>query len=287
MSHAPAESTAMNETPFSYVDSNTPLMKRVLIRTLEKITGARAVEKLYLENRARMQPGENWFRACLDTLRVSIQLDQQQLAKVPRQGPLIFVSNHPFGVLDGIAMSWITSLVRDDFLVLTNAVLLRAPEIAPYVLPVDFDATPEAVKTNVESRAKARKHLARGGCVVIFPAGAVSTSPDFFGRKPALDSRWQPIAASLAEKVNATIVPVHFIGQNSQLFQMMSHIHPMLRLALFFHELRRHIGKSVDVRIGEPVAYNDLPKFESRQALSDYLQSLSSSLRGAKRRGNP
>jgi len=285
VSHEPVESAAMNETPFSYVDSNTPLMKRVLIRVLEKLTGARAVELLYLENRARMQPGENWFRACLDTMRVSIQFDQSQLAKVPRQGPLIFVSNHPFGVLDGIAMSWITSLVRDDFLVLTNAVLLRAPEVAPYVLPVDFDPTPEAIKTNVESRAKARKHLARGGCVVIFPAGAVSTSPDFFGRKPAVDSRWQPIAASLAEKVNATIVPVHFIGQNSRLFQILSHIHPMLRLALFFHELRRRLGKSVEVRIGEPVAYEDLPKFESRQALSDHLQSLSSSLRAE--RSNP
>jgi len=94
-----------------------------------------------------------------------------------------------------------------------------------------------------------------------------------------VDSRWQPIAASLAEKVNATIVPVHFVGQNSRAFQILSHIHPMLRLALFFHELRRHIGKCVDVRIGEPVAYEDLPKFESRQALSDHLQSLSYSLR--------
>jgi putative hemolysin len=212
-------------------------------------------------------------------LRVNIQFDQQQLAKVPRSGPLIFVSNHPFGVLDGIAMSWITSLVRDDFLVLTNAVLLRAPEIAPYVLPVDFDATPEAIQTNVESRAKARAHVVQGGCLVIFPAGAVSTSPDFFGTKPAVDSRWQPIAASLAEKANATIVPVHFVGQNSWAFQMVSHIHPMLRLALFFHELRRHIGKSVEVRIGDPVRYEDLPKFDSRQKLADYLQSLSASLR--------
>lgn len=269
----------MNETPFSYADANTPLLKRLLIRALEKVTGARAVEKLYLENRARMMPGENWFRACLETLRVDIQFDQTQLAKVPRKGPLIFVSNHPFGVLDGIAMSWITSLVRDDFLVLTNAVLLRAPEIAPYVLPVDFDPTPEAVKTNVESRAKARAHVMKGGCLVIFPAGAVSTSPDFFGSKPAVDSRWQPIAASLAEKSNATIVPVHFVGQNSRLFQILSHIHPMLRLALFFHELRRHIGKSIDVRFGDPVPYEDLPNFESRQALADYLQSLSSSLR--------
>ena len=85
----------MNETPFSYVDSNTPLLKRLLIRALEKLTGARAVEKLYLQNRTRMQPGENWFRACLDTLRVEITFDQQQLAKVPRSGPLILSPTIP------------------------------------------------------------------------------------------------------------------------------------------------------------------------------------------------
>ena len=275
----------MNETPFSYVDSDTPLMKRALIRALEKVTGASAVEKLYLESRTKVGPDQNWFRAALETLRVDVRHDRAKLDTIPRTGPLIIVSNHPFGVLDGVAMSWLVSCVRQDFRVLTNAVLLRAPEIAPYVFPVDFDPTPEAMKTNVASRAHARAHLAEGGCVVIFPAGAVSTSPDFFGRKPAVDGRWQPIAAQLAEKSQATIVPVHFMGENSRLFQMVSHVHPVLRLALFFHELRRHIGKSIDVRIGEPVAYDALPKFESRRAMSDYLQSLSSSLRAE--RSNP
>ena len=275
----------MNETPFSYVDSSTPFAKRWLIRALETITGARAVEKFYLASRMQITPERNWFCAALQTLRVNVRHDVARLHSIPRTGPLIIVSNHPFGVLDGIAMSWLVSCVRDDFVVLTNAVLLRAPEIAPYVLPVDFDLTPQAMKTNVQSRAQARAHLARGGCVVIFPAGAVSTSPDFWGRKLAVDGRWQPIAAQLAEKSQATIVPVHFMGENSRLFQIVSHIHPMLRLALFFHELRRHIGKSIDVRIGAPVAYEDLPKFENRQAMSDYLQSLSASLRAE--RSNP
>ena len=269
----------MNEKPFSYVDSHTPLLKRFLIRALEMITGARAVEKLYLESRTRLGPDKNWFRACLETLRVDLRVDLSQLQQIPRTGPLVIVSNHPFGVLDGLAMSWLVSSVRDDFVVLTNAVLLRAPEIAPYVLPVDFDPTPEAMKTNVASRAKARAHLANGGCVVIFPAGAVSTSPDFFGRMPAVDGRWQPIAAQLAEKAQATIVPVHFVGENSKLFQIVSHIHVTLRLALFFHELRRKIGGSIEVRVGDPIAYADLPRFENRQAMSDYLQSLASSLR--------
>ncbi len=269
----------MKETPFSYVDSTTPLPRRLLIRALEKITGARFIERLYLENRRDMQPGDNWFDACIKKLNVDLRYSQSALANVPRMGPLIVCSNHPFGVLDGIALSSLVSLVRDDFLVLTNAVLLRAPEIAPYVLPVDFDTTPEATKTNVASRASARAHLANGGALIIFPAGAVSTSPDWFGRKPAVDSSWQPIVAQLAEKSRAAIVPVNFLGQNSALFQFASHIHPMLRLALFFHELRRKIGTRVDVEIGAPVAFDDLPRFESRQALADHLMQMSYGLR--------
>ena len=269
----------MKETPFSYVDSATPLPRRLLIRSLEKITGARFVENLYLKNRRDMQPGENWFGACIKKLEVDLRFSQDALAQIPRTGSLIVSSNHPFGVLDGIALSWILSLVRDDFLVLTNAVLLRAPEIAPYVLPVDFDTTSEAVKTNVASRAKARAHLAAGGSLIVFPAGAVSTSPDWFGREPAVDMRWQPIIAQLAEKSRATLVPVNFIGQNSALFQFASHIHPMMRLALFFHELRRKIGTRVDVEIGAPAAFDDLPRFESRQALADQLMQMSYALR--------
>jgi hypothetical protein len=66
------------------------------------------------------------------------------------------------------------------------------------------------------------------------------------------------------------------------LFQFASHIHPLMRLALFFHELRRKIGTRVDVAIGAPVAFDDLPPFESRQALADHLMQMSYALRDAK-----
>jgi putative hemolysin len=269
----------MNETPFSYVDADTPLVRRLLIRALEKLTGARAVEKLYLENRNAMRDGEDWWSASLRTLRVTLCYDAQALERMPREGALVIVSNHPFGVLDGIALASLVHKMRRDYLLLTNAVLLRAPEIRDYVLPVDFEATPEALKTNIESRAKARAHLAKGGALIIFPAGEVSTSPDVFGRSPVLEKRWQPIVAQLVEKSRAHVLPVYFHGENSRAFQIASHIHPMLRLALFFHELRRHIGRDVHVAIGDAIAFDDLPKFENRQALADYLQSITQNLR--------
>lgn len=268
----------MSDTPFSYADAQTPLARRLLIRALEKITGARAVEKLYLANRATMGPDEDWWSASLRTLRVTLRYDERALDAAPREGALVIASNHPFGVLDGIALASLVHKVRRDYLVLTNAVLLRAPEIRDYVLPVDFDETPEALKTNVTSRAKARAHLAKGGALIIFPAGEVATSPDRLGRRPAVEKRWPPFVAQLIEKSRANVLPVCFHGQNSRLFQIVSHIHPMLRLALFFHELRRHIGRDVSVSIGEAIAFQDLPKGE-RQALADHLQALTLSQR--------
>ena len=87
------------------------------------------------------------------------------------------VSNHPFGVLDGLVICHLVAKVRTDFRVLSNSVLYRAEEIRPFLLPIDFAETKEALKTNLKSRAEAKAHLMAGGCLVIFPAGGVSTTP--------------------------------------------------------------------------------------------------------------
>ena len=134
------------------------------------------------------------------------------------------VANHPYGVLDGIVISWLVSKVRSDFVVLTNAVLMRAPEVQGFILPIDFSETEEARKTNLASRAAARAQLEKGGVVVVFPAGAVSTAPDKLGRKPAVDGRWQPFVSQLIQRSKAAVVPVWFGGQNSRLFQIASHV---------------------------------------------------------------
>lgn len=269
----------MQDSPFSYADPDDPLARRALIRFLEAVTGARAMEKLYLRNRVEAQPGEDWWNVSIRTMGIDLRFDPAALDAVPKSGPLIVASNHPFGVVDGIALTALIHRVRRDYRVLTNAVLLRAHEIRDWVLPVSFDETPEALKMNLQSRAAARAHLATGGALVIFPAGAVSTSPDRFGRKPAVDGPWQPIVAQLLEKSRATFVPVNVSGENSRLFQIVSHIHPTLRLALFFHEMRRLVGARIDLRIGAPTAFEALPKFQTRPELAAHLRALSYALR--------
>ncbi len=264
----------MSEPNFSYADDTMPRMKRGMIRLVEAATGQRHLRRLYLANRRHGIEGENFFAAAVRSLAVDVQFDRAALQRVPKSGPVVVVANHPYGVLDGIVISWLVHQVRSDFLVLTNAVLLRAPELAGFVLPVDFAETDAALQTNLASRAAARQHLDKGGCVVVFPAGAISTAPDRLGRQRAVDGPWQPFTAQLIQRSRATVVPICFEGQNSRLFQIASHISPMLRLSLIFHEVQSRIGTIMPVAIGEPRAFADLPPLRDRQLLADHLRTL-------------
>lgn len=265
-----------DDSPFSYADSGDPLWKRLAIGMVERMSGARHIERLYRAKQAEgWSDGEerSFFRTAIAALSLDLQYDAQILAQAPSQGPLVVVANHPFGVLDGIVMCALMERARPDFLVLTNSVLMRAPEMRARMLPVDFAETREAQRINVASRARALDHLKGGGCVVIFPAGAVSTSPDRLGRQPAVDGPWSPFAARLALSSRASVLPVYFSGQNSRLFQIASHLHPNLRLGLFFHEVRRRIGAPFPVAIGETTAFDTLAHLD-RAALLTHLRAL-------------
>ena len=261
----------MEDPVFSYADPTDRPVKRHLIHLIERATGQRELKRIYLDNQRHPRAGESFFAAAVRRLALDVQFDAARLARMPKQGPVVVVANHPYGVLDGIVISWMVQQIRSDFLILTNAVLLRAPELSEYVLAVDFAGTPEAMATNIGSRSRARDHLAKGGVVIVFPAGGVSTAPDRLGRRPAVDSPWQPFTAQLIQRSKATVMPFCFSGQNSRLFQIASHLSLTLRLSLIFREVRNRIGTSLPVAIGDPIPYALLSHIKDRQELSDEL----------------
>ena len=262
----------MTDVQFSYSDHSQPLLKRTAIQLIEKATGQPLLYGLYLDNQKNPVPGESFWAASVRQLQVVPTFRAEDLGNIPATGPLVIIANHPYGVLDGLAMCWLIEKVRKDFLVLTHSVLLRAPEARTNLLPVDFTGTKEAFQTNLESREAARKHLANGGCVVVFPAGAVSTAPDKLGRKPAIDWPWQPFTAQLIQRSKATVVPIFFSGQNSRLFQIASHLSPTLRLSLIFKEVHDRIGTELPLVIGKPILHEELAPLTDRQTLLSFLR---------------
>ena len=169
------------------------------------------------------------------------------------------------------------SLVRDDFKVLTHSLLLRAPETKRYLLPVDFALTKEAVKTNLETRKLSREFLSSGGSIVIFPSGCLATKMKM-NEKIAFDCEWKVFTSRLIKLTDATIVPIYFQGQNSELFHLASRFGLMLRSALLFREVKRRMGTDVPVTIGNPLKLQDFDENISNQDLVKNLRTLTYSL---------
>ncbi len=263
----------MDKYLFSYATPNDPPIQRALIRFVEKATGQPKLKQMYVQNQRFPREGEDFWQAAVRSLELDVRYDANALAAVPKTGPVVFVANHPYGVLDGIVMAWLVSKVRPDFLILTHIVLTRAPEATPFILPIDFSGAAGAEQTNLASRAAARAHLAKGRAVVVFPAGAISTTPDKFGLKSAIDGRWQPFASQLIQRSKATVVPIWFGGQNSRLFQIASHVSLTLRLSLIFHEVKSRIGAALPVAIGAPVPFASIAAVRDRQELADNLRA--------------
>jgi len=184
----------------------------------------------------------------------------------------MIVANHPFGVLDGLVICWLTSKIRSKFKVLTHSLLLRASETKDFLLPIDFSESKKAMITNLETRKTARRILDEGGTIVVFPGGTVSTTKRFYN-KTALDPSWRNFTSRLIKRSKPTILPLHFTGQNSFLFQTASHLSETLRSSLLFHEVKRRINTKVPVIIGDPISYSDIDESLSNTELSEYLRN--------------
>ena len=86
---------------FSYASPGDPALRRVTIRTIDRLTGQPFLKRLYLDNRRRPRPGESLWEAAVRHLRLEVDYDPARLATIPAAGPVVVVANHPFGVPDG------------------------------------------------------------------------------------------------------------------------------------------------------------------------------------------
>ncbi len=245
----------------TYASSAKRRSGRAVIRVMENATG-----RLRLIRKARgydteVAAGADFWQVMAARYGVSLDVVGGTLESIPTDGPLIVVSNHPYGILDGLMIGRILSERRQgDFRVLAHRIFRRAADLEQIILPISFDQTKEAAKLNLETRSLAVEYLKSGGAIGIFPGGTVSTSATPFS-KP-MDPSWRTFTAKMIAKSGATVVPVFFEGHNSRLFQMASHLHSTLRTGMFIREFKAKINKPVRVVVGEPIPAATLAQFK-------------------------
>jgi putative hemolysin len=274
-----AELAPESEVRFTYSRPEQPFFNRMIIRLIERLSGQVHLERLYRNWANKPHPNENIFTAAIRLLDIDVDTSNAAWQRVPRKGPVLFIANHPFGVVDGLLMGHLVSRIRPDVKIITHSLLCQAPEAQDYMLPVDFGGTEEAQKTTLYTRRRTIDWLTKQHAVVVFPAGSVATAQNPFSG-PALDHSWHPFVAKLARMPGVTTVPVYFEGQNSRLFHILSHIHYALRIALLFKETTRRIGTSIAVKVGAPLTAQDLPQTTHRNTVVKFLRQKTLSLAG-------
>ena len=259
---------------FSYADPEDPILKKILIRSIEFLTGQPKLFKLYRRYQENPNLWKSFWDGCVNLLKLKISISNFDLEKIPSTGPAIVVANHPFGVLDGLVLSWLVSQKRNDFKLLVHSLLLRAPETKENLLPIDFTGDKKALLTNLETRKKARKHISEGGCIIIFPSGTVSTTLKFYQKKAkAFDCEWKKFTSRLIKQTDPKIIPIYFPGNNSLAFQIFSHISLVLRSSLLFFEIKRRINTEVEVFVGDSFKYSEIGEELSNEELADMLRT--------------
>jgi putative hemolysin len=227
----------------------------------------------------------DFVERALESLDVTIRVPADDLARIPSTGPLLVVANHPFGGADGLALLALLRRVRRDVKLFANRFLGVIPELRDALILVDPFGSPAATPQNTAPVAAAVRHLRAGGALAVFPAGEVSSIDP--RRGTVTDPPWNTTAARLATKAGAAVLPVHFPGRNSLLFNAAGLLHPRLRTLLLPRELLARRGQSVHVTVGSVIPPQKLARFNSAEDLTAYLRARTYLLSGRARPTSP
>ena len=242
---------------------------RWLVPMLERGVGLHKLADVYHHSVFLSQTDEFW-RAGLRSLEMTYEIASGDIERIPAEGPVVLVANHPFGGIEGLILADLMRRRRPDSKVMASYLLSRIPELHEVfvlVSPFEGDA---AAQRNTRGVRESLRFLLEGHALGIFPAGTVSHL--HLGQREVSDPEWNPSTAWLVRRAKATVVPIYFHGKNSSFFQAAGLIHPLIRTALLPREMLRKRRLCAPVHIGTPLKWDKLEAFDSDRDLSDYLR---------------
>lgn len=193
-------------------------------------------------------------RAALDYVSelLAVRVETYGLERVPAQGRLVLVCNHPTGIADGVAVYDALRPVRPDIMFFANSDAHRVcPRFDEVLIPVEWveeKRTRERTRLTV-AQAKAAFEAERA--LMIFPAGRLARRG---GDGLLVDPPWMASALSLARKYEAPVVPLHLEGPWSALFHLFDRVSTELRDVTLFHELLNKKGRRFRLIVGPMIA---------------------------------
>ena len=211
--------------------------------------------------------GLEYVHALIAELGVDVRLEGAE--NIPKEGGVIFASNHPLGGLDGIAFMHVLGKHRQDIKFLVNDILLNIKNLQPLFIPVNT-LGPQGRQNSIRiEEAYADEHA-----LLVFPAGLVSRKQ----KDGIRDLEWKKSFINKAKKYRKNVVPVHIDGRNSNFFYNLARMRERLgigvNLEMFYlaDEMFAQKNKSVTIRIGQPISYLEFDESRNEKEWAEFVK---------------
>ncbi len=253
-----------NPADLTYASSYPDTGKRFFIKLVEAFTAKYRL--LWHMRRWENDPNKHphFWTSVLDEMGIKVKTSAAMMENIPRTGPVVIVCNHPHGLVDGLVLAWLLSKRRDDFKIITRALLNGVAVAEHNLISIYFPHEEDALAKNLESRKVALDWVNDGHAVGVFPAGTVCTARSFFG--PVVESEWGNFTSKMILRSDAVVVPVFFAGSNSRVFQIASNISMTLRQSLLMYEIKKAFNKAQCPVVGRAIGRDVLDKYKSDPA---------------------
>ena len=249
----PGHDRVYDRASLTYANSFENPWTRNSIKTIEWMTGKlKVLRRVRRFEKMGEVTGQAFWPATMKAMGIDLRTPQEQLDRIPSEGPVVLVANHPHGLVDGMILADLIGRRRLDYRILTRALLTGLDESASgYMISVPFPHEADSQEKMLQMRAQAMAHLEAKGLIALFPSGVVASSDTWFG--PAIEREWNVFTAKMIRKSGATIVPCHFTGSNSRWYQIANKISPILRQGMLIHEVAYSFDKPQAPVIGDPI----------------------------------
>ena len=214
--------------------------------------------------------GVDFLKACLEFLDANIVVKGEE--NLPTEGLYTFVSNHPLGGQDGVALGYVLgSFYKGKVKYMVNDLLMNLQGLAPLCIPIN--------KTGKQAKDFPRMveaGFASNDQLIMFPAGLCSRRQNGVIR----DLDWKKTFIVKSVQAERDVVPIHFEGRNSNFFYNLANVCKFLgikiNIAMLYlaDEMLKNRHKTFTVTTGKPISWQTFDKSKTPAEWAAYVKDI-------------